>query len=466
MLSTILLNAKLDVYRFTMVDFLYSFFILFLTYYFAKSIRDKRIETEPEYKYYLIALTLKIVGAITVVLVYNLYYYGGDTNYYFYDARVITNLLFKDARLFADVVFNGMTPEKVSYLDKETGYFTYYKNAQTFFVARIIWPFVLVGFQGFIPTAILLALVSFGGVWRMYKVFITEFPSLYKPLAIAFFFVPSVFFWGSGILKDSITFSAVGYYFHSFYSAFIIRKKIPVNIFVVIISVLIILSIKPYIFIGLLPGSLIWVIRRYTLTIPGSFIRAVSFPVILSIGIVSGYLLLLVLSDELGKYSLDNILEEATISNKDLKSSMYKGNTFDIGEVKPTFESMLQKSPIAINAALFRPYLWESNNILMFVSGFENLLILIFTIYILIKVRVFGFFKYFGKHHLLVFSFIFSMFFAFAVGISTSNFGSLVRYRIPLLPFYVSTLLIIKSLKEKEVEEKRAQAYEYFDAYA
>jgi hypothetical protein len=145
---------------------------------------------------------------------------------------------------------------------------------------------------------------------------------------------------------------------------------------------------------------------------------------------------------------------------------LYRGNTFDIGEVKPTFESMLQKSPLAINAALFRPYLWESSNILMFVSGIENFLILLFSIYILIKLRVFGFFKYVNRHHLLTFAFIFSLFFAFAVGISTSNFGSLVRYRIPLLPFYVSTLLIVKKLQEDEIAAKRERSYEYFDAYA
>jgi len=62
-----------------------------------------------------------------------------------------------------------------------------------------------------VPTVMLLALVSFGGVWRMYQIFIMEFPKLERPLAYTFFFLPSVFFWGSGILKDSITLSALGY---------------------------------------------------------------------------------------------------------------------------------------------------------------------------------------------------------------------------------------------------------------
>ena len=59
---------------------------------------------------------------------------------------------------------------------------------------------------------------------------------------------------------------------------------------------------------------------------------------------------------------------------------------------------------------------------------------------------------------------IFSLFFAFAVGISTSNFGSLVRYRIPLLPFYVSSLVIIRYMYEKEKVEKRELSYSYYKA--
>ena len=101
---------------------------------------------------------------------------------------------------------------------------------------------------------------------------------------------------------------------------------------------------------------------------------------------------------------------------------------------------------------------------MMMVSGLENLFILLFTLYVHYKVKIIGIFKYFNKNSLLTFSLIFSLFFAFAVGISTSNFGSLVRYRIPLLPFYVSSLIIIRYLYEKEKTEKRELSYSYYKA--
>lgn len=455
-----------DIYQFTFVDFLYTPLLLFIVYYFARSIRDKRIQTEPEFKYFIPALSVKIIGAVTVVLIYTIYYAGGDTNYYFQDGLVVCRLMTKNFPYFLDVITSGIDVSKLYYFDQDTGYPSYYRQKQTFFVVRITWPLILLGLKSFICTSILLAIVSFGGIWRMYRVFILEFPSLSKQFAIAFFFVPSVFFWGSGLLKDTITFSAVGYFFYSFYFAFLKKHKILKNLFIMYLSITVILSIKPYIFIGLLPGALIWIIRHYTSQIQGTFIRGITFPTILIVGFLSGYMLLLVLGDELGKYSLDKILQEAATSNYDLKQSYYRGNSFDIGYVEPSFNGMLSKALPAMNAALFRPFLWESNNVLMFISGLENFLILIFTIYIVLKLKVVGVFKYFNKHHLLTFSLIFSLFFAFSVGISTSNFGSLVRYRIPLIPFYVSSLFIIRHyyrLDEAEKAKERAVAY---NAYA
>jgi hypothetical protein len=43
----------------------------------------------------------------------------------------------------------------------------------------------------------------------------------------------------------------------------------------------------------------------------------------------------------------------------------------------------------------------------------------------------------------LSFSLAFSIIFAFAVGISSYNFGALSRYKIPCLPFYAASLIIL-----------------------
>lgn len=70
----------------------------------------------------------------------------------------------------------------------------------------------------------------------------------------------------------------------------------------------------------------------------------------------------------------------------------------------------------------------------MIVSSLENLILLVITIFLLIKMRFYNLFLLIFKHHILFFSVFFSLFFSFSVGLTTSNFGSLVRYKIPAIP--------------------------------
>lgn len=436
----------LSVYDWLLVPF-YLFFIFLI----GQFIKRKHQEQYPEFKFFLTGLAIKITGALSLALIYVLYYRGGDTLGYFHDSLCWNRLLVQNPAAFYQVFKEGTNIDNYFYFSQSTGLPIYYKATDTVNVVRLAFLASFLGANSFLVASILFAVVSFGGIWKMYRVFVSEFPSLYKQLAFSFLFIPSVVFWGSGILKDTITLSCVGYFFSSFYIIFIKRKKIFSNLIGLVLSSLLILSIKPYIFIALLPGVLIWTVNNYASRIEGSFVRATATPIFLLVSSAFAYVILLMLSGQLGQYTLDNLLDKAVVTQVDLKADYYRGNSFDIGNLEPTVGSLLRHSHLAIEAALFRPYLWEANNLVMFLSGAENLWFLFFTLVILFKTRIFGVFQYFVKHHLLTFSLTFSIFFAFSVGVSTSNFGSLVRYRIPILPFYISSLYIINYyLKEKK----------------
>lgn len=428
-------------------------FIIFL-YFYARAIQKRRIDEFPEYRYYLLGLSVKIGGGISLGLIYALYYGGGDATQYYQDAVCLVKLQFKDPSSFFIVMRDGLNRANYIYFDTDTGFPVYFRDSATFFVVRIVWVAVLLGLTSFLGATIMMAWLSFEGIWRLYKVFIYEFPMLKRQMAIAILFIPSVFFWGSGLLKDTITFSCIGYFTYSFHSLFIRKKNIILNAVIIYISFYFILSIKPYLVLGLLPGSLLWVTSNLLGKLKGSIIKVGSAPLLVVFSIVFGYLMLDNLNEDLGNYSLDKVLQRAVITQLDLKSDYYKGNSFDIGAFEPTMQGMLSKAPQAIAATLFRPTIFEVRNIVMFFSGLENALILLFTIKVLFRVRIFGLLRYFTAHHLLTFSLIFSLFLAFAIGISTSNFGSLVRYKIPAMPFYVASLYIISyldSLRDKKL---------------
>jgi hypothetical protein len=113
---------------------------------------------------------------------------------------------------------------------------------------------------------------------------------------------------------------------------------------------------------------------------------------------------------------------------------------------------LLKKSPVAIIAGLYRPFLWESGNAVMLVSGIENTLILILTITSIFRTNIIYFFKKMLREPILFFSLSFSIFFAFSVGISTPNFGALVRFKIAYLPFFLCSLFILIKRKDDTIE--------------
>jgi hypothetical protein len=60
-----------------------------------------------------------------------------------------------------------------------------------------------------------------------------------------------------------------------------------------------------------------------------------------------------------------------------------------------------------------------------------------------------------GDEPMLIFTFVFSMIFAFAVGLSSYNFGALVRYKIPCMSYFMATIYIIEYIGyTKKIEEK------------
>lgn len=439
---------------FSIIDFLYGPVVLVLLIFFAGLHTKRKIEESPEYRYYSWGLYVKLIGGLALCFIYSFYYGGGDTINYYHDGICMMNLFFTNPSAVFTIMVDGLDIHNYFYFSPETGYPIYYRDAHTFFVVKVIFLFVLISGGSYIVATLLVTYASFTGIWRMYKVFVMEFPQLQKQMAIAILFIPSVFFWGSGILKDTITLAAIGHYTYGFYMTFIRREKMFSSFLTIALAAFFLVSIKPYIILALLPGSLVWLVQKYISQMPNKVMKTLAGPLFFVIAIGGGYVLLLNMNALLGQYSIDNVLEKAVTTYKDLKADYYKGNSFDIGEFEATVPSMLSKAPAAITAGLFRPFLWEVRNIVMLLSGIEGAILMFLTFRILWKMRIIGVARYFAKNHLLVFALIFSLFFAFSVGISTSNFGSLVRYRIPVLPFFVGSLFILEYFRKRDLKAR------------
>jgi hypothetical protein len=438
----------MDDFSYSIVDYLFTPFLIIIILLISAYIQRKNIERNPVYKYYLIGIALKLFSAIIFLLIFTEYYGYGDTVDYLKGSFSMSNLLFKNPGDYFSIFFGKMSWGEAWYsFDSATTFPPHFmwKDPNTRFVICLTSIFNTMGFRAFMPTTILLAAFSYFGVWKLFLFFTDFYPHLAKRMAIAVLFVPSVLFWGSGVMKDTYTFAASAWLVYNIYMVFNKKQKVPLNIFLGLINALIIIAIKPYIFIALFPGTVIWLSFDKIKNIKNKAMAALMLPFMLSIGLVIVLFGLSSLKGQLGDYSdLDKSIKKAQIIQEDLlRSEQYGSNSYNIGKIDGTIGGMLRVAPMAIVAGMYRPFLWEARNPVMLISGLENFILLLLTLYLILKLKFVRFFQFIFSDPILIFSVLFTVLFMFAVGMASANFGALVRYKIPAMPFFVASIFIM-----------------------
>lgn len=443
----------------SLFDFLLLPIYLFIIGQIAGSYQKRKSRENPVYKYFVRGLMAKIGGGILLCIIYTQYYQGGDTTAYFESSTYLFNLMFKHPDIWAKIMMNDLRWENYFYFDSETGYPGYYRDPQSFTVVRLTWIFHFLSLKRYLFTTVLLASVCYLGVWRLFLMFNELYPGMQRAFSFSVLFIPSVLFWGSGVLKDSYTLSAACWFTYSFYRVFIMPKKVFINLIMMVLTALLITQIKPYIFLALLPGSFLWLTLHRLKGIQNAAFRFLIAPVVGGVIMLGGYLAFTGIQQNLSQYSsIDKVLEKAVVTQQDLKQDYYQGNSFDIGEFDNSITGILSKFPVAFTAGLFRPFLWEANNPVMLIAGLENAFMLGLTLFILFRIGPVAFVKAVSSNPMLFFSLIFAIFFSFSVGLTTANFGALVRYKIPALPYYISSILIMYNLYVRKPGEEDEEA--------
>lgn len=424
-------------------DLIVTPFFLILIYFVA--FRYKRgIQDETQKKFFIPAITLKIIGAIFLGLIYQFYYGGGDTlNFFNLSSLPIYQAFYKDPIIAIKLLLSDGSNKTELY--PYSSRIFHFSDQSSYLVVKLAAIVGLFSFHTYSVIAIAFGLFSFSGSWVMYLAFCRIYPNLKKHSAYAIFFLPSVFFWGSGLLKDSLTFGAVGWMFYSFTNLAILRRKVFVSSFILLAALILIKIIKIYILLCLIPALIIWLFFHFSYKIKSKIIQLLIKPALIFTSALLAYFAADFISLDNNRYSLDNLTNTAKVTYDYLTyiSKEQGGAYYSLGALDNSLMGFLSKAPLAINVTLFRPYLWESRNPVMLISALESLTLLIFTVITLFKTGIFKSIKIINSDPFLVFSIIFSLSFAFAVGVSTANFGTLVRYKIPMMPFYVLFLLIL-----------------------
>jgi hypothetical protein len=294
-------------------------------------------------------------------------------------------------------------------------------------------------FNKYMLISISFGFFSFIGIWKLFYVFYNL--NQKKNVKLLVFFVlyfPSLWFWGSGLLKEPVCVGALGIIIYLFYKNFM-KKKFSITDMAVLLFLLFILTVvKSYITGILLISFLVIPLYKAVSKIKNVVFRILIVSLLLFSSIVT--LITIDVSPYI-KYYVDNSFNQIQIFQKsyqdihEMEDVGSKAN-FIVSGIDPSLESILANSPAVIGTCLFRPFVWESKKVIIFFASLEALLTFLITIYILFKTRIYGFFKYTFSSPVMLFCFIFSMLFALVIGYTTFNFGTMIRYKIIFLPFY------------------------------
>lgn len=434
--------------------------LLLVVFAVAQIIKNRKIDQQPHYKYFTAGLMLKIFAGLLFAAIYTFHYGETDTHYYYWGTQCLSRVMSKDFNAFVCILLGDHSPEIASVFDSTTGWPTYWRDINSFAVCRFNVFFYWLGLGSFWGNTIVLNVFLFWGIWKFYNVVRAIFPGNDRNLAIATLFIPSVTFWGSGLLKDGWCLVATLFIFCAIYNLFIIRRMSLIHIASLIVWAYVSISIRPYSFFTAIGASLIWICAHQIHNINNVILRVVGFPVIVATFALSGVWAFSHFGDMAGssRYeSLDAIIETAIVVQNDLKQEYYGGNSFDIGEITPTLFGLLSKAPKAIMAGFFRPYIWDVRNAFMLLSGIESLLLMLLTIRIIYRLGIKQILSTIWHTPFLITSISFALVYAFFVGLTTANFGALVRYRMPVLMFFAIVLAVLWQQSENEQETTQQQ---------
>ena len=122
-------------------------------------------------KNFKLFFNLKIIGALLITLLFNLYYAGGDTTAYFNDGRLLNKVLITNPLLAIEMFFDsGDTAKWSENLNNGFDGFRFAGDTPTWFVTKITSIVELFTFRSMLGTAMVFGFFSARLIWKFYGI--------------------------------------------------------------------------------------------------------------------------------------------------------------------------------------------------------------------------------------------------------------------------------------------------------
>jgi hypothetical protein len=318
--------------------------------------------------------------------------------------------------------------------------------------------------DSFLACSVSFALAGFAGQLLLYRTFVFHYPDprLRNWWRFALLFFPSLTFWSAGMLKDTLGVCGLGCTFWAAHR--LIQKPSAASALRGLGGTYLLYLYRPQILpvlsIALLPWLLIESTRAPAApssvgpSIPPLPQNAGGSPVLprwimpalMGCLCLAALTMLLQRDSGLSVAELPDRLEQDRTAYEQIEagSTVEAPVSFDA-----SWGGIVRAWPVALFVTLFRPFLWEaSGSVLQLLAALENLFLALLSLRALLLVVLHPRVGWRALHSpMFLTCVIFVVLFGCAVGIATPNLGTLSRYRIPLIPFYMASLIIVESCR-------------------
>ncbi|MBT1706276.1 hypothetical protein [Chryseosolibacter indicus] len=373
--------------------------------------------------FYLSAASFKIACGIMLGVIYHHYYATGDTLIYFHEANTLVGIAKNDAGAFVEFLLtNTVNGNKLALEITEARAVLFIK-----FVALIN----LATSGNYWITTAYFSLISFFASWYLVKKIIQYKPGLKKAALLAFAFLPSAVFWSSGIIKESLAAASL-FYLTALFIEFWDRGKIGLYKLISVVPAVWILWGLKYYFLGIFVPVVFTNILFKTLFYRLLEERSLLLKAVTWVGIF--VLPLVAITFIHPNLYMDRVLE-VIVSNQDAYNSIsLPEDKVQFNDLKPTLSSFIVNVPLALFSGIYRPVIIEAGNVFQFISSVENLMLLILTLSAIKNIHL----LFHSKDNILLLSIVvYVVLLCILITLSTPNFGTLSRYRVGYLPYFV-----------------------------
>lgn len=427
---------------------------------FAYMIRMSHTK-DPDYKLYLPNFYIHILLGVFFGLIYTVYYEdGGDTVYYWEAATKLNEVFWDNPMNYFSEMFNNPQPGVMPQFYNKIGrppYWIYYED-DSFFIAKVASIFSFVTLKSYFALNLMFSVISGWVSWRFFRFIKRTLQLDIKYAAIACLFLPTVGFWCSGVIKDTVVYCAtLGLVIGFFYLLSGEKKKRFLHVVLILFCSYLILNSRPFMLVASYVPLMVVFIFKLNQHKP--FLIKL-FTRVIGIGLTAALILFyLNRSSEFGEFSSTQVMETAEVIHNDFKhNKTYTGKRYDLGLTDFNTGSLIRVMPLAVLTTLYRPFLWEVDGVLMLLNGLESSVLLFFTLQMIFskkekRVNLSRF-----NHSFYLYALIFILVLGFFIGITSILFGILARLKAPILPFF---LLLIFSYKQAQREKTKPKETDF-----